>query len=153
MSYFGNSTVAIDAKGRTNLPRELRRKLPDQAGGEVVLTYGSSRDIHLYDAPAFDSLLRGLRRRPRTPELSRQIEFLTANAFSCVLDEQNRINIPPKMQAHAGLTNRVTFYGAGDRIKLLHPDRAEALINPPQDLPEDLAEFLDTLEVPMEGDA
>lgn len=153
MSYFGNSTVAIDAKGRTNLPRELRRKLPEPAAGEVVLAFGPDRDIHLFDAPAFDAVIRGLRRQPRTPELARRIEFLTANAFSCVLDEQNRINIPPKMQTYAGLSNRVTFYGAGDRIKLLHPDRAEALINPPLELPEDLAEFLDSLEVPMEGDA
>ena len=153
MSYFGKSTVAIDAKGRTNLPRELRRKLPDSANGEIVLTIGPNQDLHLYDAKAFDSLLNGLRRRPRTPDLSRMIDFLTANSTSCTLDEQNRINIPSDLLKHAKLTNRVTFYGAGDRIKLLQPERAEVLFNPPEELPPDLTEFLDTLEVPMEGDA
>lgn len=153
LSYFGKSTVAIDAKGRTNLPRELRRKLPDAAGGEVVLTIGPNRDLHLYDAKAFESVLKALRqRRPRTPELSRQIDFLTANATSNTLDDQNRISIPAEMLRYAGLSTRVTFYGAGDRIKLLHPDRAEELLRPPEELAPDLSEFLDTLEVPLEDE-
>ncbi len=152
MSYFGKSTAAIDAKGRTNLPRELRRKLPESAGGEVVLTFGSNHDLHLYDVRAFEAVLQGLRRRPRTPELVRFIDFLTGSASTMILDEQNRITIPAEKLRFAGLSNRVTFYGAGDRIKLLEPSRADALLNPPADLSPELTEFLDTLEVPAEGD-
>lgn len=151
MSYLGNSTVAIDAKGRTSLPRELRRGLPEAAKGEIVLFPGADHELQLLDKPSFDAMLRGLGKQPRTPQLAQFISTMTFYSVHCILDEQNRITLTPELMKVAGLKNRVTFYGAGDRIKLIEPARAEAKFALPPELPADFSEFLDTLEIPTEG--
>lgn len=151
MSYLGNSTVAIDAKGRTSLPRELRRGLPEAAKGEIVLFPGADHELQLLDKPSFDAMLRGLGKQPRTSQLAQFISTMTFYSVHCTLDEQNRITLTPELMKMAGLKNRVTFYGAGDRIKLIEPARAEAKFALAPELPADFSEFLDTLEIPTEG--
>lgn len=147
--FYGHSTVAIDAKGRTNLPRELRRELPAQAEGKVVVVPGPTNTLLLFDAPSFERLLRSLQARERTPELAAKIRRMTAMAASSELDEQNRLSIPPRLMEWAGLEGKVTFVGEGDRVSLMHPARFESEVMGP-DTP-DFDGFLDTLQVPGES--
>lgn len=147
--YYGHSTVAIDAKGRTNLPRELRRELPSGADGKVVVVPGPNATLNLFDAPAFERLVRSLQARERTPELANHIRRLTALAASSELDEQNRLTLPPRLVEWAGLENRVTFVGEGDRVSLIHPSRFDAEILGEGATPG-FDGFLDTLQVPPE---
>jgi MraZ protein len=148
--YYGHSTVAIDAKGRTNLPRELRRELPSGADGKVVVVPGPNSTLNLFDAPAFERMIRSLHARERTAELANHIRRLTALAASSELDEQNRLTLPPRLVEWAGLENRVTFVGEGDRVSLIHPARFETEILGEGATPG-FDGFLDTLQVPLEG--
>jgi MraZ protein len=148
--YYGHSTVAIDAKGRTNLPRELRRELPSGADGKVVVVPGPNSTLNLFDAPAFERMIRSLHARERTAELANHIRRLTALAASSELDDQNRLTLPPRLVEWAGLENRVTFVGEGDRISLIHPARFETEILGEGATPG-FDGFLDTLQVPLEG--
>lgn len=148
--FYGHSTVAIDAKGRTNLPRELRRELPAGADGKVVVVPGPNSTLTLFDAPAFERTIRALQSRERTPELATHIRRLTALAASSELDEQNRLTLPPRLVEWAGLEGRVTFVGEGDRISLMHPARFESEILGEGATPG-FDSFLDTLQVPLEG--
>ncbi|HNY30642.1 MAG TPA: hypothetical protein PKO15_07130 [Fibrobacteria bacterium] len=148
--FYGHSTVAIDAKGRTNLPRELRRELPAQAEGKVVVVPGPSKTLLLFDAPSFQRVLKSLQAQERTPELAAKIRRMTAMAASSELDEQNRLTIPPRLMEWAALEGKVAFVGEGDRISLMHPARFEAEVMG-TDTP-DFDGFLDTLQVP-EADA
>lgn len=147
--FFGHSTVALDAKGRTNLPRELRRELPVEAADKVVVVPGPSQTLLLFDAPSFERMLIALQARERTPELARHLRQLTALASASVLDEQNRISLPPRLVEWAALETRVTFVGEGDRISLMRPDRFEAEIASGSG--EAFDGFLDTLQVPQGG--
>jgi MraZ protein len=147
--FYGHSTVAIDAKGRTNLPRELRRELPASAEGKVVCVPGPSGTLLLFDAPSFERLLKSLQTRERTPELAARIRRMTALAASSELDEQNRMSLPPRLVEWAGLEGRVTFVGEGDRISLRQPSRFESAVLG-TDTP-DFDGFLDTLQVPEAG--
>jgi len=146
--FYGHSTVAIDAKGRTNLPRELRRELPSGADGKVVVVPGPNATLLLFDAPAFERMIRSLQARERTPELATHIRRLTALAASSELDDQNRLTLPPRLVEWAALENRVTFVGEGDRISLMHPSRFEAEIIGEGATPG-FDGFLDTLQVPL----
>jgi MraZ protein len=148
--YYGHSTVAIDAKGRTNLPRELRRELPSGADGKVVVVPGPNSTLNLFDAPAFERMIRSLHARERTAELANHIRRLTALAASSELDDQNRLTLPPRLVEWAGLENRVTFVGEGDRISLIHPARFETEILGEGATPG-FDGFLDTLQVPLEA--
>ena len=146
--FYGHSTVAIDAKGRTNLPRELRRELPEAAQGKVVVVPGPKGTLLLFDGPSFERLLRSLQTRERTTELAASIRRMTAMAASSELDEQNRLGIPARLMEWAALEGRVTFVGEGDRISLMHPARFESEVLG-IDAPG-FDGFLDTLQVPEE---
>ena len=148
--FYGHSTGAIDAKGRTNLPRELRRELPASAEGKVVVVPGPKGTLLLFDAPSFERLLRSLQSRERTVELAASIRRMTAMAATSELDEQNRLGIPPRLMEWASLENRVTFVGEGDRVSLMPPSRFESEVLG-IDAPG-FDGFLDTLQVP-EGDS
>lgn len=145
--FFGHSTVAIDSKGRTNLPRELRRELPGAADGKVVVVPGPNGTLLLFDGPSFERLLRSLQSRERTPELAASIRRMTAMAAGSELDEQNRLTIPPRLMEWASLEGRVTFVGEGDRVSLMHPSRFESEVLG-TDAPG-FDGFLDTLQVPQ----
>lgn len=150
--YTGFSTVAIDAKGRTNLPRELRRELPVEADGKVVVVPGAGATLLCFDAPAFQRTVLALQALPRTPELARNLRRMTALAATSVLDEQNRLTLPPRLMELAGLQGKVTFAGDGDKIILMTPERFEDEIG---GLPATSSydEFSDCLQVPPPGKA
>ncbi len=148
--YTGNSTVAIDAKGRTNLPREFRRELPVEADGKVVLVPGPGPTLYCLDAPAYERTLRHLQSLPRTAELAGHLRLMTMLATNCVLDDQNRLTIPPRLVERAGLGAKVTFAGDGDKIMLMTPERFEAVIGM-VDSSESYDLFADCLQVPPPG--
>lgn len=150
--YIGNSTVAIDAKGRTNLPRELRRELPVEADGKVVLVPGPGHTLYCFDAPAYERTLRQQNTLPRTSDLAKNLRRMTALAANCILDDQNRLTIPPRLMELAELGTRVTFAGEGDRIMLMTPERFEAEIGMLSST-ESYDLFADCLQVPPPGAA
>lgn len=145
--YIGHSTVAIDAKGRTNLPREFRKELPTVAEGRIVAVPGPFETLHIFDFPAFQRLLGSLQQLPRTPELAGHIRRLTASAAMSTLDEQNRITLPPHLIAYARLEGRATFMGESDRITLMRPERFESDVMGAA-ATADFDNFLATLQVP-----
>ena len=148
--YTGYSTVAIDAKGRTNLPRELRRELPVEADGKVVVVPGPGATLLCFDAPSFQRTIQALQALPRTPDLARNLRRMTALAATSVLDEQNRLTLPPRLMELAGLQGKVTFAGDGDKILLMSPERFEDEIG---GLPATSSydEFSECLQVPPPG--
>ncbi len=150
--YTGYSTVAIDAKGRTNLPRELRRELPVEADGKVVVVPGPGPTLYCFDAPAFDRTVRALQAQPRTPDLARHLRRMTMLAANSVLDDQNRLTIPPRLMEIAGLTGKVTFAGDGDKIMMMTPERFEAEIGTLSST-ESYDVFAECLQVPPPGSA
>lgn len=148
--YTGYSTVAIDTKGRTNLPRELRRELPVEADGKVVVVPGPGPTLYCFDGPAFDRTLRSLQALPRTPELAKNLRRMTTLAATSVLDDQNRLTLPPRLMEIAGLSNKVTFAGDGDKIILMTPERFEAEIGGLSSS-ESYDAFSECLQVPPPG--
>lgn len=148
--YTGYSTVAIDAKGRTNLPRELRRELPVEADGKVVVVPGAGATLLCFDYPSFQRTVQALQALPRTPELARNLRRMTTLAATSVLDDQNRLTLPPRLMELAGLATRVTFAGDGDKILLMTPERFDEEIGgPASDSGYD--DFAECLQVPPPG--
>lgn len=148
--YTGYSTVAIDAKGRTNLPRELRRELPVEADGKVVVVPGAGPTLLCFDYPSFQRTVQALQALPRTPELARNLRRMTTLAATSVLDEQNRLTLPPRLMELAGLGSRVTFAGDGDKILLMTPERFDEEIGGPAS-GSGYDDFAECLQVPPPG--
>lgn len=125
-SFIGKATVAIDAAGRTNFPKEFRKVLREEAGGQVIVTIGGAGTLALFPVYEWNPYLKALEEKAKEDkvnwaEFSRFRTRLTAMAKLSVLDAQNRISLTTEQLQHAGLSGEVTFVGDGNRVRLWSP--------------------------------
>lgn len=138
-SFIGKATVAIDAAGRTNFPKEFRKVMPEEAEGQVIVTIAEGRTLALYPLPAWNDLMERLEAMERTPDSSKFKTRITAMAKSSILDGQNRITLSPEQMQYAGISGDVTFVGDGKRVRLWSPSKYDEQIM--QVTPEEEARF------------
>ena len=120
-SFIGKATVAIDAAGRTNFPKDFRKILKDEAGGQVVVTIAEGRTLALYPVYEWNAYIQYLESLGRGPEVSKFRTRITAMAKLSVLDGQNRITLTTEQMGYAGISGEVTFVGDGKRVRLWAP--------------------------------
>lgn len=120
-SFIGKATVAIDAAGRTNFPKDFRKILKDEAGGQVVVTIAEGRTLALYPVYEWNAYILYLESLGRGPEVSKFRTRITAMAKLSVLDAQNRITLTTEQLDYAGISGEVTFAGDGKRVRLWAP--------------------------------
>lgn len=122
-SFIGKATVAIDAAGRTNFPKDFRKVLRDEAGGQVVVTIGEGKTLALFPVYAWNEYVQYLESLGRGPDISKFRTRITSMAKLSVLDGQNRISLTAEQMAYAGIAGEVTFVGDGKRVRLWAPER------------------------------
>jgi division/cell wall cluster transcriptional repressor MraZ len=138
-SFIGKATLAVDGAGRTNLPKEFRKVLSDEAKGHVVVTLGGGSTLALYPLPEWGRYVQSLENLGRGPDVSKFRTRITAMAKYSVLDAQNRITLTPEQLRYAGIQGEVTFVGDCKRIRLWAPERYAAEIE--SVTPEEAARF------------
>jgi len=122
-SFIGKATVAIDATGRTNFPKDFRKVLRDEAGGQVVVTMGEGKTLALFPVYAWNDYVQYLEELGRGLEISKFRTRITSMAKLSVLDGQNRISLTTEQMAYAGIAGEVTFVGDGKKVRLWAPER------------------------------
>lgn len=120
-SFIGKATVAIDAAGRTNFPKDFRKILKEEAGGQVIVTIAEGRTLALYPVYEWNAYIQYLESLGRGPEISKFRTRITAMAKLSVLDGQNRITLTTEQMGYAGIAGEVTFVGDGKRVRLWAP--------------------------------
>ncbi|MFC1585176.1 division/cell wall cluster transcriptional repressor MraZ, partial [Fibrobacterota bacterium] len=117
-------------KGRTNLPRELRKQLPAEAGGKVIVSIFADRSLALRPVQEWNRYvtedLEPLARRNRKG--ANFVMMATSMAKLSELDAQNRITLSADLMKYAGIERDVTFAGDGARIRLWNPDAYAKMI-------------------------
>lgn len=122
-SFIGKATVAIDAAGRTNFPKDFRKVLRDDAGGQVVVTMGEGKTLALFPIYAWNEYVQYLENLGRGVDISKFRTRITSMAKLSVLDGQNRISLTAEQMQYAGIAGEVTFVGDGKRVRLWAPER------------------------------
>jgi MraZ protein len=122
-SFIGKATVAIDATGRTNFPKDFRKVLRDEAGGQVVVTIAEGKTLALYPVYAWNEYVQYLESLGRGAEVSKHRTRITSMAKLSVLDAQNRISLTAEQMEYAGISGEVTFVGDGKRVRLWAPEK------------------------------
>ena len=122
-SFIGKATVAIDATGRTNFPKDFRKILKDEAGGQVIVTIADGRTLALYPVYEWNNYIQYLENLGRGAEVSKFRTRITSLAKLSVLDGQNRISLTTEQMAYAGIAGEVTFVGDGKRVRLWAPEK------------------------------
>ncbi len=122
-SFIGKATVAVDATGRTNFPKDFRKILRDDANGQVVVTIAEGKTLALYPVYEWNAYIQYLESLGRGPEVSKFRTRITSMAKLSILDAQNRITLTTEQMGYAGITGEVTFVGDGKRARLWAPSK------------------------------
>ncbi len=125
----------VDRKGRVSVPAAYRS----------VLTGASFQGIIVYPSmtePAIEAFGRDLLDRMSRQRTDRSIEggdfeqlllgggdglveAIMAMVRELPFDGEGRAILPPSLAAHAGITDRATFVGRGDRFQIWEPEAFE----------------------------
>jgi len=122
--FIGSAKTAIDGKGRSSFPRELRRQLWPTEGNEFVIARDPNHTLRLYMMPEYVKFMAEVDAfydRRRADIFRKQLD-----ASPVEMDGQNRILIPKKFLDYAGLTTEVVYTtGRGRSLELWNPERFE----------------------------
>ncbi len=122
-SFIGKATLAVDAAGRTNLPKEFRKVLQDENKGQVVVTLAEGGTLALYPLSEWNRYVQYMDGLGRGPDVSKFRARIMGMAKLSVLDAQNRITLTAEQLRSAGIQGEVTFAGDGKRVRLWAPQR------------------------------
>ncbi|MBF0430369.1 MAG: hypothetical protein HQK83_03765 [Fibrobacteria bacterium] len=129
--FIGTATVSVDNKGRTSLPRELRRQLPLEAGGKVIVTIFADKSLALRPVQEWNRYvteeLEPLSKKSK--EGNRFVMKVTSMAKLSELDGQNRLSLSSELMTYAGIGKEITFAGDGARIRLWSPEAYKNMMN------------------------
>lgn len=123
-SLKGEYEHSIDEKGRVSFPAKLRKYIADD---RFTILRGLEKCLYLYPQEQWEKVEEHLSAVNSFSQEGRLInrQFLRT-AEDVALDGQNRIALPAKLSEWAGISNRVIFIGAGDKIELWSPENLDA---------------------------
>jgi MraZ protein len=122
--FTGNYTHAIDGKNRVSVPRKMVETLRRQdSASEVVITIGLDGCLFLYTATGFEQIADRVESSPLGEEGARDFaRTFYSSAETCGIDRNGRLLLPESLKQVAGLGDKVTFAGVGQRVELWNPE-------------------------------
>ncbi|MFQ5625992.1 MAG: division/cell wall cluster transcriptional repressor MraZ [Methyloligellaceae bacterium] len=123
--FVSTFTNKIDAKGRVSVPVSFRTVLAKD-GFEGIYCYPSLDDDAL-DAGGqrlvgkIQSLLEDI--APYSDERDHLAMALFGASEILSLDQDGRIKIPERLCDHAGISDKATFVGLGDKFQIWQPEK------------------------------
>ena len=143
--FIGNIDAKMDEKGRVFFPAVFRRALQKE-GDEALMI---RRDVHqnclvLYPKSVWNEQLDVLRSRLNRWNSQQQMVFrqFVAGVDELPIDGNGRILIPKRLQQQVSLQASVRFIGMDDTIELWAKVTADALLENPTTLGENLEALL-----------
>ena len=125
--FIGNGTSSLDNKGRCSFPKELRQYLPTESDNRVIVTIGSEKSLMLYSLTEWETFLKDISHRPRTPDNIKFKRLVMNYAKESKLDAQNRITLSESLIRYAQIDKEITFAGEGNYVGLWNPERHATL--------------------------
>ena len=130
--FLGTHQNRLDSKGRVSIPAAFRAALKALGDGNaaVVLRPSHKHDcIEAWPEPAFQSLARPVESMDLFSDDGDDLSLAVyADAYPIEADKEGRIVLPATLVAHAGLTDSVTFMGAGRHFQIWEPAAAAARV-------------------------
>ena len=123
--FRGTSALALDAKGRINVPVRHRDPLIAACNGQLTLTRHPEGYLLIYPRPTWEAVERELMALKTASDGWRRI-FL-GSAVDAEIDGASRVLVPPELRDAAGLNKDVLLIGTGRRLELWDKLRHEAV--------------------------
>ncbi len=117
--YIGEFVAKLDDKGRVVLPAGLKKQLPKDAIGKMVVNRGFEKCLTLYTRKDWDTELGNLSSLNHFNKKHRLfIRHFSNGATEINLDNSSRMLIPKKLCEYAEIKNEAVFYAYGNRIEI-----------------------------------
>lgn len=123
--FRGTSALALDAKGRINVPVRHRDLLVAACEGQLTLTRHPDGYLLIYPRPTWEAVEAELMALKTASDGWRRI-FL-GSAVDVEIDSASRMLIPPELREAAGLAKDVLLIGTGRRLELWDKQRHDAV--------------------------
>ncbi len=139
--YIGEYAVKLDDKGRVVLPAGLKKQLPKDVVGRLVINRGFEKCLTLYTRRDWDLELGNLSTLNHFNKKHRMfIRQFSNGATEVNLDNASRLLIPKKLCEYAGIQNEAVFYAYGNRIEIWSKQLYDEMMEVDSDDFADLAE-------------
>lgn len=131
LTFVGEHSGKIDAKGRVPLPSQLFRQLGENAeGARFVLKKSIYKQcLELHPAETWQAMMQQLSRKLNPIFNKKHNAFLTEfskGTMDLTLDSMNRLLIPKGLADFAGLSKDVVFLGVEGIIEVWDKSKFEA---------------------------
>ncbi len=139
--FSGEINCKVDPKGRLALPANFKRQMPAEFSTTLVMKHGIAPCIVLYGMPEWTKL--SSRVQSLNPFEPKQVRFqrkFMRGFCELSLDKNNRINIPAKALAYAGIKEEAVLLGCFDRIEMWNPDKLDEFLDMEEQEYADLAQ-------------
>ena len=129
--FLSNTVNKIDTKGRVSIPSQFRSVLENQGFAGVYLY--PSFTTQSIDGGG-ESLINQIAQRIEKMQLfAEETDALATALFSETYqlnyDQDGRVSLPGSLIKHAGLKDRVTFAGIGQKFQMWEPSAFERFKN------------------------
>jgi MraZ protein len=141
--FFGTYHHNLDAKGRVNIPAQLRKQISADSQGQLLITKGIKDGcLFIYPQDNWSKIISELESQPRTEENRNALRIFTAESFLAELDAQGRVMIPSKFLQEYGLAKEVVIVGVSDKMEVWNPGAYRKLAEQNSGLHQDLVKKL-----------
>ncbi len=127
-SFKGTYEHSIDSKGRVSFPAKVRKYLNPAYQENFTILRGVQPCLYLYPEDRWLAVEEKLSRISNLKVTGANVirNFLR-NAEDISLDNQNRLALPSSLTEWAGIGQKVTIIGVGDRLELWSPEKLQEL--------------------------
>ncbi|MBR9861772.1 division/cell wall cluster transcriptional repressor MraZ [bacterium] len=116
---MGEFECKLDDKGRVVIPSGLKRQLPKDAAGKLVVNRGFEKCLTLFTRKDWNVELENLSSLNHFNKKHRMFVRQFSNGATEVnMDSASRILIPKKLSEYAEIENEAVFYAYGNRIEI-----------------------------------
>jgi MraZ protein len=127
MELIGEFEVTLDAKGRFLLPALIRKRLPEDYGGEFIMARGEGKYLNLFPKVSWTSMMD--KDFSKVNQMNKDgADYLRAmlrGATPMEFDSAGRLLVPPGLKQHAGLTKDIVLQCVRDRVEIWDKERLE----------------------------
>ncbi|MFY7878548.1 MAG: division/cell wall cluster transcriptional repressor MraZ [Lacibacter sp.] len=119
IGFLGEYEVTIDAKGRFLLPAGFKKQVPEEWGGQYVISRGIETCLTLYPMKNWEPIFSEISQLNDFDPKVRQFQRYFLNGATTIeLDSAGRLLIPQNLKDYAGLEKDVVLVAAVKKIEI-----------------------------------
>lgn len=129
---MGEYDGKLDDRGRLAIPVNLLKEIPDNEKDELIVAKGLDACLEIMTQSEWSKILDEILSLDQDVEVNRlYFSRRISGGVGCPIDNSNRINLPPRLMNHAGLSNKdkVVIVGSIRRIQIWKEDAYDQHLN------------------------